>query len=308
MARNAAAVANEANQALIDRFVDQAWLADGLARNTADGYRRDLVIWALWLEARGRGVLAAQRDDVQSFLAESARTAKAATLARRMASLRKFYQHWLNDGRIQHDPTVTLTAPPRVRPLPKGLSEEQVENLLAAPDVETPAGLRDRAMLELMYATGLRVSELVGLDIADLHLTEGYVQVMGGKGGKQRLVPLGEEARIWLQRYITQARPLLLAGSHAPQVLVNQRDGHALTRQGAWYIIKGYAITAGINAEQLSPHVLRHAFATHLLNHGADLRVVQLLLGHADIGTTQIYTHVATARLQALHKANHPRG
>ena len=302
-----AAEASEANQALIDRFVDQVWLADGLAKNTADSYRRDLVIWAIWLQTQNRALLEAQRDDVQHFLATQAREFKAATMARRIASLRKFYRHWLNDGRTLHDPTVTLTSPRRVRPLPKELSEVQVESLLLAPDVDTDAGLRDRAMLELMYATGLRVSELVGLDIADMHLPEGYVQVMGGKGGKQRLVPIGEEARLWLQRYVQQSRPRLLGRFRTPQVLVNQR-GEALTRQGAWFIVKGYAVIAGIEMTKLSPHVLRHAFATHLLNHGADLRVVQMLLGHADIGTTQIYTHVATARLQALHKANHPRG
>ncbi|WP_283150548.1 site-specific tyrosine recombinase XerD [Silvimonas soli] len=302
-----ALAANPQHQQWIDQFIDNIWLADGLAQNTAESYRRDLVIWAVWLQEQHKTMQVAQRDDVQAFLAAQAREVKAATMARRMASLRKFYQHWLNNAQIQHDPTLTLVTPKRVRPLPKELSEAQVESLLAAPDVQTDAGVRDRAMLEVMYATGLRVSELIGLDRAMLHLTEGYLQVVGGKGGKQRLVPLGEEARHWLEQYISKARPLLLAGKSQGLIFVNQR-GEPLTRQGAWFIIKGYAAQAGIDASRLSPHVMRHAFATHLLNHGADLRMVQVLLGHSDIATTQIYTHVATARLQALHKLSHPRG
>ncbi|GLS03700.1 tyrosine recombinase XerD [Chitiniphilus shinanonensis] len=297
----------EASLRVVDDFIDQVWLGDGLAANTADSYRRDLAIWADWLAGEGKPVLAADRDDIQAFLARQARDVKASTLARRLASLRKFYRHWRQAERIADDPTELLTSPRRVRPLPKGLEEAQVEALLAAPDLGTAGGVRDRAMLELMYATGLRVSELVGLPMERLYLTEGFVQVVGGKGGKQRVVPMGDEAAHWLTRYLTESRPVLCAGKAAPTLFVNQR-GEPLTRQGAWFIIKGYATQASIAAEKLSPHVLRHAFATHLLNHGADLRVVQMLLGHTDIGTTQIYTHVATARLQALHKSHHPRG
>ncbi|TJZ73101.1 site-specific tyrosine recombinase XerD [Chitiniphilus eburneus] len=292
---------------VVDDFIDQVWLGDGLAANTADSYRRDLTIWAGWLAEEGKSILAASRDDIQAFLARQARDVKASTLARRLASLRKFYRHWRQAERISDDPTELLSSPRRVRPLPKGLEEGQVEGLLAAPDLETAAGVRDRAMLELMYATGLRVSELVGLPIERVYLTEGFLQVVGGKGGKQRIVPMGDEAVHWLSRYLGEARALLCGGRAVPTLFVNQR-GEPLTRQGAWFIVKGYATQAGIEAEKLSPHVLRHAFATHLLNHGADLRVVQMLLGHADIGTTQIYTHVATARLQSLHKAHHPRG
>ncbi|WP_308418778.1 site-specific tyrosine recombinase XerD [Chitinolyticbacter meiyuanensis] len=295
------------SERLIDEFIDAVWLADGLASNTVDSYRRDLLIWAQWLEGEGCALLAATRDQVQSFLARQAREAKAATLARRLASLRKFYRHWRSSERIALDPTELLSSPRRVRPLPKALEEIHITALLDAPDLEQPAGLRDRAMLELMYATGLRVSELVALPIEHVHLNEGFVQVVGGKGGKQRIVPMGAEAQHWLERYLREAHGLLCTGRKAPTLFVNQR-GEPLTRQGAWFIIKGYAVIAGIPAEKLSPHVLRHAFATHLLNHGADLRIVQMLLGHADIGTTQIYTHVATARLQALHGLHHPRG
>ncbi|SMC15922.1 integrase/recombinase XerD [Andreprevotia lacus DSM 23236] len=296
-----------AEQALIDSFIDNVWLADGLAQHTVDSYRLDLLIWAHWLQGQGGALLAAASSDIQIFLAEQAESMKAATLARRLASLRKFYRHYLQSERIAADPTDTLTSPRRVRPLPKALEEVQVEALLNAPDVDDAAGLRDRAMLELMYATGLRVSELVGLPVEQLHLNPGYVQVIGGKGNKHRLVPVGEEGRHWCGRYLAEARVLLCGGRNVPTLFVNQR-GEPLTRQGAWFIIKGYAARAGIAAERLSPHVLRHAFATHLMNHGADLRIVQALLGHADISTTQIYTHVATARLQALHKEHHPRG
>nr|WP_236250927.1 site-specific tyrosine recombinase XerD [Jeongeupia sp. HS-3] len=291
---------------LIDEFVDAIWLAEQLATHTVNSYRLDLGIWADWLNEAGIALLAARRDDVQAFLARQARTLKAATLARRLASLRKFYRHWQQAERIDKDPTETLRSPKRVRPLPKVLSEGQVEALLAAPDVDRPAGLRDRTMLELMYATGMRVSELVALGSDALHLGDGYLTVLHGKGDKQRLVPVGEIAQDWLKRYLIEARALLVAGRFAPTVFVNQR-GEPMTRQGAWYIIKQYAGESGIDAGKLSPHVLRHAFATHLLDHGADLRIVQSLLGHADISTTQIYTHIARQRLQALH-AHHPRG
>lgn len=295
-------------QVLIDEFIDAAWLGDGLSANTMLGYRRDLAIWAGWLHTQGEvGLLQADRACVQGFLAHASVHAKPATLARRMASLRRFYRYWVQSGRLVQDPTVDLHTPARIRPLPKAIPEDRIEALLNAPDVDLPAGLRDRAMLELMYATGLRVSELVTLPLAQIHLRERFVQVLAGKGGKQRLVPMGEMATSWLERYLTESRPLLLAGRQLPEAFPNQR-GEALTRQGFWFIIKQYAAAASIPAPQLTPHALRHSFATHLLNHGADLRVVQMLLGHADITTTQIYTQVAAARLKALHAEHHPRG
>lgn len=293
---------------LIDEFLDAVWLGDGLSANTMQAYRRDLLIWAAWLkDARACDLFAADRECIQAFLAQEAAKTKPATLARRMASIRKFYRHWLQNGRITLDPTLQLQTPQRIRPLPKAIAESAIESLLNAPDIETAAGLRDRAMLELMYATGLRVSELVTLPIGQLHLREKFVQILAGKGGKQRLVPMGEAAADYIGRYLTQSRPLLLAGKQLAMLFVNQR-GEMLTRQGFWYIIKQYAESAGIPREKLSPHALRHSFATHLLNHGADLRVVQMLLGHADITTTQIYTQVAAARLKALHTTHHPRG
>ncbi len=299
---------SSAELALIDEFLDAAWLGDGLAANTMAAYRRDLVIWAGWLAAsRARGLMQADRECVQAYLAFESGRSGAATLARRMASLRKFYRHWLQNGRLERDPTADLHAPQRIRPLPKAIAEERIATLLDAPDAGTAAGLRDRAMLELMYACGLRVSELVTLPLAQIHLREKFVQVLAGKGGKQRLVPMGETAAEWLQRYLSESRPVLTAGRQLPEAFVNQR-GEALTRQGFWYIIKQYAAAAGIADKQLTPHALRHSFATHLLNHGADLRVVQMLLGHTDITTTQIYTHVAAARLKALHAEHHPRG
>ncbi len=302
------AVLSVAEQALIDEFLDAAWLGDGLAANTMVGYRRDLAIWAAWLNAERRcGLMQADRECVQAYLAFEAGRAKAATLARRMASLRKFYRHWLHGGRLHVDPTLDLHTPQRIRPLPKAIPEDRIEALLASPDIELPAGIRDRAMLELMYATGLRVSELVTLPIGQIHLREKFVQVLAGKGGKQRLVPMGESAADWLARYFTESRPLLTGGRQLAEAFVNQR-GEALTRQGFWFIIKQYAARSGISEKQLTPHALRHSFATHLLNHGADLRVVQMLLGHTDITTTQIYTQVAAARLKSLHAAHHPRG
>jgi integrase/recombinase XerD len=292
----------------IDAFLDGVWLGEQLSANTLESYRRDLLIWAAWLaRARGADLLQADREAVQAFLAEQSRQAKAATLARRMASIRKLYRYWQQNGRITHDPTADLHSPPRIRPLPKAIAETAIEALLAAPDTDTAAGLRDRAMLELMYATGLRVSELVTLPLEAIHLRERFIQVLAGKGGKQRLVPMGEEAAVWLGRYLVQARVVLAGPAAMAQAFVNQR-GEPLTRQGFWYIIKQYAAAAGIAPAHLTPHALRHSFATHLLNHGADLRVVQMLLGHADITTTQIYTQVATARLKALHAQHHPRG
>lgn len=293
----------------IDAFLDSIWLADGLSANTISSYRQDLVQWGIWLDKKNISLLQASKDNVQAFLVWQAQEMKgrAATLARKMATLRRFYQYWQTLERITINPTLDISAPKRVRPLPKALSEEEVVQLLNTPDDKSPAGLRDKAMLELMYATGLRVSELTALTQDTIYLNEGYIVVVAGKGGKSRLVPMGEIAIKWLSRYLIEARPYLVKGRVVPYLFVNQK-GKVLTRQGFWFLVKQYAIKAGIASARLSPHVLRHAFATHLLNHGADLRAVQMLLGHADISTTQIYTHVAKARLKALHQQHHPRG
>ena len=292
---------------LIDTFCDQVWLQDGLAPASLASYRRDLTQWAAWLDSRRRTMLAAQRMDVEGWLAEQYRAkAKSSSIARRLSSLRRFYALQLFQATMRADPTALVRAPKLPRRLPKNLSEDQVEALLAAPNVDTPLGLRDRAMLETLYATGLRVSELTGLKIAQVSLDMGVVRVLG-KGSKERLVPLGEEAIAWITRYLETSRTALAAKGRSDAIFVTARDG-PLTRQAFWALLKRYAVKSGIPAASLSPHVLRHAFATHLLNHGADLRVVQLLLGHADITTTTIYTHVARERLKSLHARHHPRG
>jgi integrase/recombinase XerD len=290
---------------LIDAFCDQLWLADGLAATSLASYRRDLTAWSAWLGRRG--LLSPTRTDVEAWLADQFRAkAKASSVARRLSALKRFYRLQLERAAVREDPTLRVRAPRKPRRLPKLLSEKQVEALLTAPDVDTPLGLRDRAMLETLYATGLRVSELVGLKIAQVSLDVGVVRVIG-KGSKERLVPLGEEAAAWIQRYRTSARPALAGDAKSDHLFLTARRG-PLTRQAFWLLVKRYASRAGIPAASLSPHVLRHAFATHLLNHGADLRVVQLLLGHADITTTTIYTHVARERLKQLHAQHHPRG
>jgi integrase/recombinase XerD len=292
---------------LIDAFCDQVWLQDGLAASSLSSYRRDLIAWAAWLERRGRTLLAAQRADVHAFLADQFRAkAKATSVSRRLSALRRFYALRLLQGTLSVDPTLRVRAPKLPRRLPKNLSEADVETLLAAPDPDTTLGLRDRAMLETLYATGLRVSELVGLTLAQVSLDMGVVRVIG-KGSKERLVPLGEESIRWLTRYLASARPALVGNGKSSALFVTARRG-PLTRQAFWALLKRLGAKAGIPAAALSPHVLRHAFATHLLNHGADLRVVQLLLGHADITTTTIYTHVARERLKKLHARHHPRG
>jgi integrase/recombinase XerD len=293
--------------ALIDAFCDQVWLQDGLAATSLASYRRDLTAWAAWLAARELMLLAAERADIELWLAEQFRgKAKATSIARRLSALRRFYGLQLQMGKLARDPSLRVRSPKLPRRLPKNVSEAEVERLLAAPLVDTTLGVRDRAMLETLYATGLRVSELVGLAIGQVSLDAGVVRVLG-KGGKERLVPLGDEAIAWVKRYLREARPLLAAQAKTDALFVTAR--HApLTRQAFWALIKRYAVRAGIPAAKLSPHVLRHAFATHLLNHGADLRVVQLLLGHADITTTTIYTHVARERLKRLHAQHHPRG
>jgi integrase/recombinase XerD len=290
---------------LIDAFCDQLWLQDGLARSSLTSYRRDLVAWSHWLGARP--LLAADRGDVEAWLADQFHAkAKATSVARRLSSLRRFYRMQLERATMREDPTVRVQAPKLPRRLPKLLSEMQVEALLATPATISTLGLRDRAMLETLYATGLRVTELTTLKLSQLSLDGGVVRVIG-KGSKERLVPLGDEAVSWLGKYLETARPELAAGAKSDYVFLTARRT-PLTRQAFWALIKRYAVKAGIPANALSPHVLRHAFATHLLNHGADLRVVQLLLGHADITTTTIYTHVARERLKRLHAQHHPRG
>ena len=292
---------------LLDRFADGLWLEDGLAQNTLDSYRRDLRQFAGWIGAgRRHGLLEAERADVLAYLAHRFECkGKASSSARLLSSLRRFYRFAVRENLARRDPTLNVDAPKRSRRLPKSLTEADVEALLAAPDGSTALGLRDRAMLELLYASGLRVSELVSVSVAQLSLDMGVVRILG-KGSKERLVPVGEEALAWIRRYRDEARPALLEGRAAEALFVTTR-AEPMTRQGFWQLIKRYAVQAGINGG-ISPHTLRHAFATHLLNHGADLRVVQMLLGHADISTTQIYTHVARERLKQLHAKHHPRG
>ena len=290
---------------LIDAFCDQIWLQDGLATSSIESYRRDLLAWSSWLH--GRDLLAADRGDVEAWLAAQFRSkSKATSVARRLSSLRRFYGLQQERATIRENPTLRVRAPKKPRRLPKLLSELQVEALLGAPNTESTLGLRDRAMLETLYATGLRVSELVGLKIVQVSLDSGVVRVTG-KGSKERLVPLGDEAVAWIKEYLAKARPSLAANGKNDGLFLTARRT-PLTRQAFWALIKRYAVRAAIPSTALSPHVLRHAFATHLLNHGADLRVVQLLLGHADITTTTIYTHVARERLKRLHAVHHPRG
>jgi integrase/recombinase XerD len=292
---------------LVSRFCDALWLEDGLSRNTMDAYRRDLSMLARWLHQSGNGGLLAVGDaELNAYFLARHQETRASSSNRRLAVFRRFYQWALREQMIEADPCILLRPakqPPRV---PKTLSEAQVEALLEAPDTDTPLGLRDRTMLELMYASGLRVSELTQMKTVEIGLNEGVARVVGGKGDKERLVPFGMQAGDWLRRYLGSARPALLAGRACDALFVTQR-GEGMTRQAFWHLIKRHARDAGINVP-LSPHTLRHAFATHLLNHGADLRVVQLLLGHADISTTQIYTHVARERLRELHQQHHPRG
>ena len=302
---SAAAELDDATRAHLDDFCDTLWLEEGLSRNTLASYRADLVLFARALAKRGLTPATAQEADLADYLAAFSRSAKPASQRRLLSTWRRYYRWLLARGRIEADPTLRIDPPMRSERFPKTLSEAQVEALLAAPDVTTALGLRDRAMLEVLYASGLRVSELVGLRLFELGLQEGVVRVMG-KGAKERLVPLGELAVDWVRRYLVEARPEILAGRVSDDVFVT-RLGAGMSREMFWRLIKQYGVEAGIPAARLSPHVLRHAFATHLINHGADLRVVQLLLGHADISTTQIYTHVARERLKALHAQHHPR-
>jgi len=299
---------SEADANQLDAFCDALWLEDGLARNTIESYRRDLAQLAGWLAPRHVELIAAREADLHAFFAsrhQGATGHRASSDARMLSSLKRFYGYCLRERRVRADPTLKLDPPKRAPRFPKTLSEADVEALLAAPDVAKPLGLRDRAMLEVLYASGLRVSELVSLKTFEVNLEAGVLRVLG-KGSKERLVPLGEEAVHWLQKYLREARPTLLRRAASEALFVTER-GAGMTRQAFWHNLKRHGAHS-IPGKSLSPHVLRHAFATHLINHGADLRVVQMLLGHADISTTQIYTHVARERLKQLHAKHHPRG
>jgi integrase/recombinase XerD len=289
----------------IDAFIDALWLEEGLSKNTLSAYRRDLTLYGEWLAKTGRAIDSTCETDIHGYFAARHRETKPTTSNRRLTVLKRYFRWALRERRVSADPTLRLESAKQPPRFPKTLTESQVDALLAAPDVETPLGLRDRTMLELMYASGLRVSELVTLKTFHVGLNEGVLRVLG-KGGKERLVPFGEEARAWIMRYLAQARPAILAGQQTEDLFVTAR-GQGMTRVMFWVIVKKQARAAGITVP-LSPHTLRHAFATHLLNHGADLRAVQMLLGHADISTTTIYTHVARERLKQLHAQHHPRG
>ena len=295
-----------ASAASIDRFVDALWIEEGLAANTLAAYRRDLALLAAWLARDGgRALLEASESDLRGYALERHAASAPTTANRRLTVFKRFFRWAVREGLRDADPTLKLDSARQPLRVPKSLSEAQVEALLAAPDVETPLGLRDRAMLELLYASGLRVSELVGLKTVHVGFSEGTLHVTG-KGSKERLVPFGEEALAWLERYLRDGRGAILGRRSSDALFVTARGG-PMTRQMFWKLIKALAVRAGI-AVPLSPHTLRHAFATHLLNHGADLRTVQMLLGHADISTTTIYTHVARERLRQLHARHHPRG
>ena len=295
----------------VDAYIDRIWLRRGLSANTLAAYRRDLNAFGAWLAAEvGRDLVGARDYDIEGYLAaRHASGLSARSTARLLSCLRGYYRDAVDDGRLDRDPTLDITQPLLGRPLPKTLSENEVEALLAAPNSEDPIGcpteFRDRAMLELLYATGLRVSELVGLEVSSLNMRQGVVRVVG-KGGRERLTPVGEVALRWVTRHLAEARPALLRGKPSDVIFPSRRGG-AMTRQTFWHAIKRYALRACI-VRDISPHTLRHAFATHLIDHGADLRSVQMMLGHADLSTTQIYTHVARDRLKRLHSMHHPRG
>ena len=289
----------------LDTFIDHLWLEDGLSKNTLESYRLDLTSFAHWLVSQSKQLLTVDQSDIQQYLAIKFPQSQPRSISRLIASLRRFYRYLMRDNKISLDPTIQIQSPKLPRSLPKSLNEEEVIALLNAPNIAEAAGLRDRAMLELLYACGLRVSELVGVKVTEVSVSDGVVRITG-KGSKTRLVPMGEEAVDWISRYLSEARSAILQKRLCDALFVTNR-GEAMTRQAFWYLIKRYALLAGIN-KHMSPHVLRHAFATHLLNHGADLRVVQMLLGHSDISTTQIYTHVARERLKQLHSIHHPRG
>jgi integrase/recombinase XerD len=290
---------------LLDVFVESVWSELGLARNTLLGYRSDLVLYSQWLCVRSCSLLEVSRDHIYAYLADRVqRGYSARSNARLLSCLRHFYQWALRTGRVPHDPSLLIESPKLPRSLPKSLSESEVDGLLSAPALDTPDGIRDKAMLELMYATGLRVTELVSVIVDALNLRQGTLRVQG-KGGKERLVPVGDEAQYWLGRYLQEARPLMLGAVPCAHLFVS-RQRQALTRQAFWYMVKRHARRSGTQ-RAISPHVLRHSFATHLLNRGADLRVLQMLMGHSSLSTTQIYTLVAREGLKRLHQQHHPR-
>lgn len=297
---------SDTDLAVIERFIDALWVENGLSENTLAAYRRDLAGFAVWMKAQAMPLVDAGEAELNGYLSVQYRSGrKVRSNARLLSTLRRFYRYLVREGRRKDDPTANIASPKLDRPLPHTLSERQVELLLGAPDIEQPIGLRDRAMLELLYASGLRVSELVSLTADRINLNQGVIKVLG-KGDKERLVPVGDEALSWMARYLNEARPVLLRGASVDTVFVS-RKASVMTRQAFWYRIRQYAQKVKISTH-LSPHTLRHAFATHLVNHGADLRVVQMLLGHSDLSTTQIYTHVARERLRQLHERHHPRG
>ena len=292
---------------LIQLFLDSLWIEKGLSQNTLDSYGRDLRAFATWLETADKSILQVRREDLLAYLSyRMAGGLKSRSMARSLSCLRGLYRYLLRQNRITEDPTLRVDSPKLGRSLPHTLSESDVEKLLAAPDIATPLGLRDRTMLEVLYASGLRVSELVNLKLNEVNIRQGVVRIVG-KGSKERLVPLGEEAIRWISRFIGEARDDLLKRNLNQDIVFPSNRGSAMTRQAFWYRIREHSRKADIQ-KKLSPHTLRHAFATHLLNHGADLRVVQLLLGHSDLSTTQIYTHIAQHRMKELHQAHHPRG
>ena len=291
---------------IIDQFIDHLWLEDGLSKNTLNSYRFDLSIFVSWLaETKKIELLDVSELEIQEFLAFKFPTSKSRSISRLLATLRRFFRFLLRENKIKEDPTLKIQTPKIPKSLPKSLSEDEVEGLLEAPDIKTDVGMRDRSMLELLYACGLRVSELVGIQLTEVILSDGVIRVTG-KGSKIRLVPRGEEAVDWIKKYLVESRQNILNKQTSKFLFVTNRGGE-MTRQAFWYLIKKYALMANID-KPMSPHILRHAFATHLINHGADLRVVQMLLGHSDISTTQIYTHVARERLKKLHQEHHPRG
>ena len=309
MSKHAAAVAPTSTDSIdpaVSRFLDAVWMERGLSSNTLAAYRADLTALSRWLSERGTPMVRTTRQDLQDFIAWRVEAgARPRSTARQLSSFRRFFRHLLREGALKDDPTAQIAMPKIGRSLPKSLTEEEVEALLGAPAVGDPLGNRDRTMLEVLYATGLRVSELVNLRYSQVNLNQGVIRILG-KGNRERLIPLGEEAVRWLNEFTRTARGEILL-ERQTDYLFPTRRGDRMTRQAFWHIIKRYARKAGVDRE-LSPHTLRHAFATHLLNHGADLRVVQMLLGHSDLSTTQIYTHVARERMKDLHAAHHPRG
>ena len=305
---------SHSEQQIIESFIDHLWMENGLSENTLSAYRNDLAGFALWLKEKGQLLTTVSTNTIQDFLAFNYDIQqKRRSVARLLSTLRRFYLYLLRENQISEDPTRLIESPKGERSLPLSLNEKQIDDLLDAPDISDDLGLRDRSMLEVLYATGLRVSELINLQTSQISMQQGVIRVIG-KGNKERLVPVGEIALDWLVQYYQQSRPQLLLKttknkknlSQCSEVFVTRR-GRAMTRQAFWYMVKRYALIAGINTDNLSPHTLRHAFATHLLNNGADLRVVQMLLGHSDISTTQIYTHVADQRLREMYQIHHPR-